>query len=77
MKIDIDDELVSIECATVRDLFIHARTQMHRARTKAEQDEAARMMDAADAARERAGGNLDIRLRDICDSVWPASETRQ
>ena len=41
MKIDIDDELVSIECATVRDLFIHARTQMHRARTKAEQDEAA------------------------------------
>lgn len=63
--------------ATVRDLYGHADFMQKRAKTKTERAEAERMMDAADVAKERAGGDLDMKLRDIWDQVWPATETRQ
>lgn len=62
---------------TVRDLLHHARLTSRQAKTMAERAKADRLMDAADVAKERAGGDLDMKLRDIRDQVWPASETRQ
>jgi hypothetical protein len=34
-------------------------------------------MTAAEAAKERAGGNMGTPLRDLHDQAWPARETRQ
>ena len=68
---------VHADFATVRDFYAHADIMQKRAKTKTERAEAERLMDAADAAKERAGGNLDMKLRDVSDHVWPASETRQ
>jgi hypothetical protein len=55
------------EHATVRDLYSHADFMQKRAKTKAERAAAERMMDAADVARERAGGKLDTPLRNLRD----------
>jgi hypothetical protein len=68
---------VHADFVTVRDLLHHARFTSRQAKTKAERAEADRLMDAADVAKERAGGDLEMKLRDIKDQVWPASETRQ
>jgi hypothetical protein len=72
-----DDELVHVNHATVGDLCCHAVTMLRRAKTKAQRIEADRLMMAAAAAKERAGGSYAVLLRDIHDKVWPASETRQ
>ena len=75
---EIDDTTqVRIDHVTVRDLIEHARIVSRQAKTKAQRAKADRLMDAADVAKERAGGNLDIKVRDIRDQVWPARETRQ
>jgi hypothetical protein len=68
---------VHADFVAVRDLLHHARFTSRQAKTKAERAEADRPMDAAHVAKERAGGDLEMKLRDIKDQVWPASETRQ
>jgi hypothetical protein len=72
-----DTKQVHRDFATVRDLYGHADFMLKQAKTKAQRAEAERLMDVADMARERAGGNLDFKMRDLVDAVWPARDTRQ
>jgi hypothetical protein len=61
----------------VRDFIQHADWMQKSAETEAERAQADQAMTAAEDARERAGGNLDMKMRGLCDAVWPARETRQ